>query len=220
VGTFADLVRAAFQYGAPQSEQQAILTPLISVFGGASGAVPASPGGTTQFLRADGTWAVPVSGGGVGSAIINVLTADCIYTSSTTLANAGNTSGNMPIVTVPGPGTYLIDALLMVYEPTAGTGGAKWNMNAGSAPVSAFAVNGNGLINGTFTDISSIVLAMTTWDFAGVTTGIGNPNPWRVQGFVTFSGPGTFGFLAAQHGVSANPTHFTAGSYLQLTQAI
>lgn len=33
----------------------------------AAGLVPTSPGGTTAFLRADGTWAVPAGGGGGGS---------------------------------------------------------------------------------------------------------------------------------------------------------
>jgi hypothetical protein len=37
---------------------------ITSFAGSAAGAVPTSPGGTTQFLRADGTWAAPA--GGVG----------------------------------------------------------------------------------------------------------------------------------------------------------
>jgi hypothetical protein len=45
----------------------------------AAGIVPASGGGTTNFLRADGTWAVPSGGGGTtvntGSATINFGTA-------------------------------------------------------------------------------------------------------------------------------------------------
>lgn len=41
------------------------LTTLINTFtSGLSGAVPASGGGTTNFLRADGTWAAPSGGGG------------------------------------------------------------------------------------------------------------------------------------------------------------
>jgi len=41
-------------------------TLAISAFAGsAAGAVPSSPGGTTSFLRADGTWAAPAGGGTV-----------------------------------------------------------------------------------------------------------------------------------------------------------
>lgn len=32
-----------------------------------SGTVPASGGGTTTFLRADGTWSTPAGGGGAGT---------------------------------------------------------------------------------------------------------------------------------------------------------
>lgn len=38
--------------------------PLMSPFG--AGLVPTSPGGTSSYLRADGTWATPPGGGGGG----------------------------------------------------------------------------------------------------------------------------------------------------------
>jgi len=42
-------------------------TLTVATFGaGAAGVVPASGGGTTNFLRADGTWAAPAGGGGGG----------------------------------------------------------------------------------------------------------------------------------------------------------
>ena len=37
------------------------------------GAVPASGGGTSNFLRADGTWATPAGGGGSGLTFQEVL---------------------------------------------------------------------------------------------------------------------------------------------------
>ena len=37
------------------------------------GVVPASSGGTTNFLRADGTWATPAGGGGGGLTFQEVL---------------------------------------------------------------------------------------------------------------------------------------------------
>jgi hypothetical protein len=43
-------------------------TVLLNVFAsGLKGLAPASGGGTTNFLRADGTWAAPPSGGGDGT---------------------------------------------------------------------------------------------------------------------------------------------------------
>jgi hypothetical protein len=44
------------------------VTALLDVFGtAAKGLAPASGGGTTNFLRADGTWAAPAGGGGGGT---------------------------------------------------------------------------------------------------------------------------------------------------------
>lgn len=37
------------------------------------GVVPASGGGTTNFLRADGTWATPAGGGGSGLTFQEVM---------------------------------------------------------------------------------------------------------------------------------------------------
>jgi hypothetical protein len=54
--------------GAPQDltpAQAAALLPVVTST--ARGLAPASGGGSTNFLRADGTWAVPPAGGGLGS---------------------------------------------------------------------------------------------------------------------------------------------------------
>ena len=51
-------------------------TTLVDVFTSAlKGAAPASGGGTTNFLRADGTWAAPGGGGGGGPSVVHI-TAD------------------------------------------------------------------------------------------------------------------------------------------------
>jgi len=56
----------------------------ISAFAGsAAGAVPASAGGTTNFLRADGTWAAPSGGGAIADGTygeINVASGGTIWT--------------------------------------------------------------------------------------------------------------------------------------------
>lgn len=54
--------------GIPQDLTQAQLTALVNLFTTLlPGAVPASGGGTTNFLRADGTWAPAGGGGGVST---------------------------------------------------------------------------------------------------------------------------------------------------------
>ncbi len=56
---------AALTFSAPLSRSTNTIS--VNTFSsGASGVVPASGGGTTNFLRADGTWAAPPGGGGGG----------------------------------------------------------------------------------------------------------------------------------------------------------
>lgn len=58
----ANTVKGSIAGGTPVDLTQTQLTSLIQSFGsGTSGAVPASGGGTTNFLRADGTWAAPAT---------------------------------------------------------------------------------------------------------------------------------------------------------------
>lgn len=57
--------RATAGAGAPEDLTGAQVTALLDPFGAAvKGLVPASGGGTANFLRADGTWAAPAGGGG------------------------------------------------------------------------------------------------------------------------------------------------------------
>lgn len=58
--------RATAGTGDPEDLTGAQATALLDVFGtAAKGLAPASGGGTTNFLRADGTWTAPPTGGGV-----------------------------------------------------------------------------------------------------------------------------------------------------------
>lgn len=57
--------RATAGTGDPEDLTGTQATALLDTFtSGAKGLVPASGGGTTNFLRADGTWAAPSGGGG------------------------------------------------------------------------------------------------------------------------------------------------------------
>ncbi|MFN4201890.1 MAG: hypothetical protein ACK4GM_02395 [Tabrizicola sp.] len=58
--------RASAGTGDPEDLTAAQATALLDTFtSGAKGLAPASGGGTTNFLRADGTWAAPAGGGGI-----------------------------------------------------------------------------------------------------------------------------------------------------------
>lgn len=71
-------------------------TALLDVFtSGAKGLAPASGGGTTNFLRADGTWTAP--GGGAGT--------DLTYTDATrVLASSTGTDATLPLMSSGNPG--------------------------------------------------------------------------------------------------------------------
>jgi hypothetical protein len=80
---------------APTDLSQTQLTALINaVTSSLSGAAPASGGGTTNFLRADATWAVPP-----GSAVITVPTAGTITVGSNNGINHG--LGHVPKLFAP-----------------------------------------------------------------------------------------------------------------------
>ena len=90
------------------------LTLGITPFSGSvPGTVPTSPGGTTSFLRADGTWSIPPgggSGGGVSSVSLSDLSSTPIYTTSgspiTSTGTLGFTLVNQPANTfLSGPVT-------------------------------------------------------------------------------------------------------------------
>ena len=101
----------------------AALTALINAFTSSlSGAVPSSGGGTTNFLRADGTWAAPAGGGNVTGPSSSGNGNAAIYngTSGTVIANGPpiGTTGNSTIVETSSGG--LIAASILP-TPTAST---------------------------------------------------------------------------------------------------
>jgi hypothetical protein len=82
---------------------------------GAAGIVPASGGGTTNFLRADGSWAAP-SGGGGGftasnkSSSFTAVAQNMYYCSATltcTLPTAVGVAGQEIVVILTGSGTTI-----------------------------------------------------------------------------------------------------------------
>lgn len=81
---------------------------ISSFSGGAPGAVPTSPGGTVNYLRADGGWATPPGTGAPTSRQINTtapLTGGGDLTADRTLAVSAFTSGSAGVVPASGGGT-------------------------------------------------------------------------------------------------------------------
>ncbi|MBN9508153.1 MAG: hypothetical protein J0I21_03440, partial [Alphaproteobacteria bacterium] len=72
----------------PTGLTQAQLTALVNAFTSTlSGAVPASGGGTANFLRADGTWAAPAGGGG-GATVVRGHIAGFLLSNDSASPNA------------------------------------------------------------------------------------------------------------------------------------
>jgi len=142
----------------------------------------------------------------------NQITADATFV-NTTLANTG-----MPSVTVV-VGTYAFSAYVLIYEATAGTGGAKFDFGGGTATVSSTLWAYTGNVNAATVSSSANNSSTTAAAFATVTTTATAPNVVYVSGTVTFSVAGTFAMRGAQNSLlAADATHFVAGSYLELTR--
>lgn len=85
----------------PSALTQAQLTALINTFSSSlSGAVPASGGGTTNFLRADGTWAAPGGGSPGGS------TNDIQVNVSSAFTGGRGTLDSSQNIVLAGTGTF------------------------------------------------------------------------------------------------------------------
>jgi len=122
--------------GDPADLTQAQLTALINAFTAAlSGAVPASGGGTANFLRADGNWVQPSQGGGSDFA-----------QKETMAASAGTLSSQSDLA---------VDEVILACETInngsqAGTWSLQYSTNGGSNWTTAFQVGANPWAAATF----------------------------------------------------------------------
>ena len=131
------LGRVTATTGNVENLTQAQATALLDIFTSAlRGLVPASGGGTTNFLRADGTWAAPSGGGGIGgSGTTNTIPK---FTASTTLGNS--------TITDTGTTITLLGTTTFVQEGSLGAtiGGTLTIVDNYASPIAARIIFGDG----------------------------------------------------------------------------
>lgn len=109
---------------------------LPSFGAAAAGIVPLSGGGTTNFLRADGTWAAPASGGTPGGSTTQVQ-----YNSAGAFAGAGDFTYSAGALTVPA--VTLSTTVALAFDAVSSFAGAtNYKMrNSGAQDVNLFFQN-------------------------------------------------------------------------------
>jgi len=192
-------------------------TALLDAFtSGAKGLAPASGGGTTNFLRADGTWAAPGGGGGAVSSVTVTQPAAGITITNTGVAQTGATSSTLALAND-----------LAGLEGLASTGIAArtaadtWAVRTVTGTTNRLTVtNGDGVSGNPTLDISSSYVGQATITTLGtITTGVWNGTDIAVADGGT--GVGTLTGTVIGNGTSAftAATSSTVGQVLRCTGA-
>jgi hypothetical protein len=104
------------------------VTAMLDVFSSTlKGLVPLSGGGTTNFLRADGSWAAPAGGGGGGG----ITWSEVVSTPITASINNGYVITNSAFTVVTLPTTAAVGSIIEV----SGKGTGGWRVSQGGASV-------------------------------------------------------------------------------------
>lgn len=128
----------------------------IATFGAARGLVPASPGGTTAFLRADGSWATPSGGGGSSPREIS-LGAYVVLTNIAATYDGTNPQRGLGHATVDMTDVTSIEFTVQVNKIGTGTQSWQlWNETDGAqiGVISDAAGTGNKTLSQTFSGLA------------------------------------------------------------------
>lgn len=184
--------------GDPTDLSQTQVTALINAFSSSlSGAAPASGGGTTNFLRADGTWAAPAGGGWTTV----IKSADTTRNTNTTTSADPDLQFSLAAST-----TYAIR--IVIKYRTSAAGDFKWGLSGPASPTEVYGgrIDENTGGSGTFEAYPSNAIAL----------GAAGARTLLIELTVeNGANAGTFTFDWAQNTSDAGPTTVKAGSYIE-----
>jgi hypothetical protein len=143
VGT--DLAYTAATRALTSSTGADVTLPLVTT--GDAGLAPASGGGTSNFLRADGTWAAP-GGGSSGPTAFGQLTSNYTLTSQTAAQKLFNWSTNGAVTLATGRYYFRCQIYLLSMSATSGNGAFQL-LGAGTATLANILYQASGLDNTT-----------------------------------------------------------------------
>jgi len=180
--------RASAGSGAPEDLTGTQATALLDVFTSTlKGLAPSSGGGTTNFLRADGTWAAPSGGGGGAPTTAEylvktadaTLSAERVVGDSTSIVANWATSGQVS------------------FERAALTGDVTASANANATTIANDAVTNAKLANMTASTIKARITASTGDPEDATLTQVLDLVGSAAQGDILYRGASTWSRLAA-----------------------
>lgn len=204
--------RVTASTGDPEDLTGTQATTLLDAFTSSlKGLAPASGGGTTNFLRADGNWASPGGGGGGGAT--NILLGSDVANSTTTLANVTGLSFTGSANT-----TYLVKLFGIQQSASTSTGiGLALDIPSGSVCGMASTV---GTMAGAFNSTESFALTgddALTWDTQNMRAANTN-HPIMLWAIVAVGGTGGTVQLRMRSEVGSSAVTMKAGSVLSYQQ--
>ena len=203
-------------------------TELLDTFtSGAKGLAPASGGGTTNFLRADGTWAAPAGGGGGSGDVVgpasasdnaiarfDLATGKLIQNSLVSIDDSGNitTPGSVKLASITTPAAP--SGGVLVYSASlAGRHMPRWISPTGFDTAFQAGLHGNSVFMVSFASGTAVnVMGGTVTGATGTISAqqtIASANPWQATQRKRFQTAAT---AAAAAGIRTAYTQWFRGS--------